>query len=117
MEQESPLSSITFDDKTKSAIEWINISKQDPKHPFAKTMVIRQTPQGKFQELSSVWDIADDDMADIKKGNAIHTSYLLMKKIGGIYTPVGAFIVGTRDKDCLEILHFGHMRSYMRDQK
>jgi hypothetical protein len=81
-------------------------------NPFANTDIFRyDAEKHTFIRIGTATTISKRSLQDISEDNYVYTPFYTMRKVGPVYTEFGAIIVGTKDAQVAERLHFAAMHS------
>ena len=103
---------IEFKGEKKPALGFINRAALDPDtDPFCNTDVLQYDEKNKKLSLiGNIRTLLENDqqtiLGEIAKGNCVYKECYMIRKVNFRYENIGAFIVGTKDKETLKLLHF-----------
>lgn len=67
-----------------------------------------------FTKVGDLSTASEEDLELVSNGDCVFTEFYVIKKTrlsGGSYAGVGAVIVGTKDEELAERLHFAYVRT------
>jgi hypothetical protein len=109
-----------FHGKQLPALDFINRASLNEKDPFSLTDIMRfEKTSGKFIKKSTVLNIGEEDLNEIKNGNFVYTPYYTMGRNPNFETsePRGAFVIGTTDQGLIKALHRSVVKDALKTNK